>query len=80
MTIKSNNIGHFCDLHIPWIALLPHMKRFGVECGIEEESKSTLLEKSHFSRFRLKEHGLRQREIEALIYGVNWVYHTWLES
>ena len=76
MAVKTNKIGHFCDPHIPWIAMLPDMKRFDVECGIEGQSKSALLEKSHFSRFHLRVHGLKQREIEALIYGANWVYHT----
>ena len=83
MGIKTNKIGPFCDPHIPWIALLPDMKRFGVECGMEDQSNSALLEKLHFSRFHLKEHGLKQREIKALRYircKLDLPYMVWLES
>ena len=32
---KTNKIGHYCDCHIPSIAILPDMHRYDFECGIE---------------------------------------------
>ena len=60
VAVKTNKTGHFCDPHIPRIAMLPVIQRFYAKCTIEDRSNSVFLEKFHFSRFHLQVYGLKQ--------------------
>ena len=51
--------------------MLSDMERFYFKHGIEDQSKLVFLGKSHFTRFHLHVHGLKQREIKVLSYIVN---------